>query len=149
MAAMIYGSNLIESAGSAQSITLKLCSHIFAGLVAVPSEIPDNDPEFLSARQHLAGHGLDASQHAVLRSRREIIQHAKAWKHLLLHMVCLNHPLSEDLILKTHGILCDGVDLEDGSKASSYAGMYRTVNVCAGFNSFVSPAGVPSAMHNS
>ena len=147
MIAMIFGSNFIEKAGSEHNVTLKICEKIFAGL-PVPSEIPDRDPEYLATRNHLVQQGLDASYSAVIRSRREIIQHAKALKYIVIHMVGFNEPLTENIILSTHGILCDGVDLEEGDKSSSYAGMYRKVMVCAGFNSFVSPAGIPSAMRN-
>ncbi|KFY01985.1 hypothetical protein O988_02409 [Pseudogymnoascus sp. VKM F-3808] len=145
MIAMIFGSNFIEKAGSEHNITLKICEKIFAG-VSVPSEIPDRDPEYLATRNHLIQQGLEASYSAVIRSRKEIIQHAKALKYIIMHMVGFNESLTEDIILHTHGILCDGVDLEDGGKSSLYAGIYRTVSVCAGFNSFVSPAAVPSAM---
>ncbi|KFY19112.1 hypothetical protein V493_08136 [Pseudogymnoascus sp. VKM F-4281 (FW-2241)] len=147
MISMIFGSNFIEKAGSEHNVTSKICEKIFAG-IPVPSEIPERDLEYLATRNHLIQQGLDASYSAVIRSRREIIQHAKALKYIVIHMVGFNEPLSEDIILTTHGILCNGVDLEDGDKSSSYTGTYRKVMVCAGFNSFVHPAGVPSAMRS-
>ncbi|OAF61139.1 hypothetical protein VC83_02370 [Pseudogymnoascus destructans] len=113
MVSMIFGSNFIEKAGSEHNITLKICEKIFFGL-SVPSEIPDRDPEYLATRNHLIQQGLDASYSAVIRSRRETIQHAKA----------------------------------SSDKSSTYAGMYRKVMVSAGFNGFVSPASIPSAMRN-
>ncbi|ELR03247.1 hypothetical protein GMDG_01230 [Pseudogymnoascus destructans 20631-21] len=128
MVSMIFGSNFIEKAGSEHNITLKICEKIFFGL-SVPSEIPDRDPEYLATRNHLIQQGLDASYSV---------------KYIVIHMVGFNEPLTEN----THGILCDGVDLEEGDKSSTYAGMYRKVMVSAGFNGFVSPASIPSAMRN-
>lgn len=137
MSAMIFGSNMIETAGSTESITLKLCKDIFTGMT-VPLEIPANHPDYLSTRTHLLQHNLDASHQAITRSRREIKQHAEAWTYLLSSL--LSGPLTESHLLTTHLILCTDLDLDDHTP---YAGIYRLVPVHAGFSTFPPPCSVP------
>jgi Fic family protein len=142
---MIFGSNYIEKVGSTYDITLKICLDILAGN-SVPEEIPDRDPEYLAAREHLRNAGLSSDYKAVVRSRKEIIQHTQALKYIVTQLVIFNNPLTEDIIEKTHHILCNGITLDDGQDEIEYAGLYRTVNVVAGLHGFMPPAQVPMAM---
>lgn len=66
-----------------------------------------------------------------MRSRQETIQHAQALKHIVHAMVHNDELLTEKLILDTHRILCTGVDHEDGSDWTDYAGIYRDGEVAA------------------
>lgn len=141
---LIYGSNFIERVGANHQITQKICQKIFAG-VQVPLEIPENNEEYATARNFLISQNKESNYEAVIRSRREIAQHALALKYIVMRLVIYNEDLSEELILKTHGILCDHIRLEDGEDIP-YAGIYRTVDVSAGFSAFTAPAAVPSSM---
>jgi Fic family protein len=60
----------------------------------------------------------------VIKSRREVIQHAQALKYLLTRIVTNHEPWSEALILETHRILHSGLDEEHVD-----AGRYRTYEV--------------------
>ncbi|OBT67781.1 hypothetical protein VE03_03457 [Pseudogymnoascus sp. 23342-1-I1] len=143
MATMIYGSNMIEKAGSTESITLKLCKDIFAGLTVSP-EIPDNHPDYSATHAHLIHQNLPANHEAITRTRLEITQHATAWTYLLRSL--LSGPLTESHLLTTHLILCTSLDLDDDTSASTYAGLYRLVPVCAGLSTFPPPSSVPGMM---
>jgi len=147
LSGMIFGSNHIEKVGATHDITLKICQDIFAG-VQVPSEIPERDKEYAKTREFLITQNKKSDHEAIVRTRREIVQHAHALKFIVMHVVIFNESLSEELILKTHKILCDGIDLEDGDDSSTYAGIYRKVNVRAGFSTFTSPELVPRAMES-
>ncbi|KAI9052068.1 hypothetical protein LZ554_004321 [Drepanopeziza brunnea f. sp. 'monogermtubi'] len=57
-----------------------------------------------------------------------------------------DNPLTEQLIMETHRILCKGIALEDGTESANYAGQYRTNEVCAGGTIFTHPARVPREM---
>ncbi|KAL5353631.1 hypothetical protein ACLOAV_001668 [Pseudogymnoascus australis] len=141
MAAMIYGSNMIEKAGSTEDLTVKLCKDIFAGLT-VPPEIPTNHPDYIATRTHLVHHNLPSNHKAITRSLLEITQHATAWTYLLTSL--LSGPLATSHLLTTHSLLCTSLDLDDDTPASTYAGLYRLVPVCAGLSTFPPPSSVPS-----
>ncbi|KFY00276.1 hypothetical protein O988_03400 [Pseudogymnoascus sp. VKM F-3808] len=136
MAAMIFGSNMIEKAGSTEDISMKLCKVIFAGFT-VPPEIPSNHPDYTATGAHLLHQNLDASHESITRSRLEITQHAGAWTYLL------SSPLTESHLLTTHRILCTSLDLDDHTP---YAGLYRFVPVHAGLTAFPPPSSVPHLM---
>ena len=142
---LVFGSNFIERAGSDYDITARLCRRIFAGQ-PVSDNIGEWDPEYQAARTHLIQSNLPSDQAAVIRSRREIVQHALALQHIILQTINHNETLSEQLIEDTHRILCHKIDAPDGDKYSEYAGIYRILPVGAGFNTFVPPGSVPSAM---
>lgn len=61
-------------------------------------------------------------------------------------MAVQDQPLTEELILDTHKILCSDIDIDDGPRGQSYAGHYRTVPVRAGNCGFVPPHRVPAKM---
>jgi Fic family protein len=145
LSAMIFASNYIEKVGATHDITLKICRDIFAG-IQVPLEIPEHDKEYAKIREFLITQNKKSDHEAIVRTRREIVQHAYALKFIIRHVVVYNESLSEDLILKTHKILCNGIDLEEGDDSSTYAGIYRKVNVRAGFSTFTPPEMVPGAI---
>ena len=49
----------------------------------------------------------------MLRSRREVVQHAAAFQYMVNAFVKQDMPMSEHLIKETHGILVDCVGAED------------------------------------
>ncbi|KAF5002581.1 hypothetical protein FGRMN_265 [Fusarium graminum] len=147
----IFGSNRIEGAGLGFDVTLHLCRKILRG-ESVP-DIDDRDPEYESKLLELYNHDktLQAkpSQY-VLRGRREIVQHMRAFQHIIHHFVILEEDMTESLIKDTHAILCKGVPIVDERypdvPSEKYAGKYRTVAVGAGNTMFVMPKFVPVKM---
>ncbi|KAK0753057.1 fido domain-containing protein [Schizothecium vesticola] len=142
---MIFGSNYIEQAGAGLDITLKLCHAIFYG-ETVPDEITERDPEYQALKEDLVRQGLPAGTPAVIRSRREIVQHARAASYILNETYLKENDLTEDIILETHRILTHKVDTEDGYPWAQYSGVYRTVPVRAGLHTFPAPGSVPAGM---
>lgn len=81
---------------------------------------------------------------ALSRSWKEVVQHALTLRHIAIQIVELNQTPSEELIKSTHRILTDGIDGQDGGKAATYSGIYRTETVTAGLNNFTPPEQVPT-----
>ncbi|KAJ5185939.1 hypothetical protein N7491_006191 [Penicillium cf. griseofulvum] len=111
LAAMVYGSNMIERAGGGSRITLKLCMAIFRG-EEIPEYIGEAEEEFLGLKQYLLRNEMPANVSAVLQSRREIVQHAKAASHMISQLCVHHEDLSEEIILQTHKILTHKFDAE-------------------------------------
>lgn len=87
----------------------------------------------------------------LLRGRHEIIQHTKAYQHLIHALVTLKQDLTEDLIKETHKILTTGPPIihegsPDMTALEEYGGVYRTVGVGAGVTNFSVPKFVPEHM---
>ncbi|KAF1736130.1 hypothetical protein CRV24_005068 [Beauveria bassiana] len=142
----IFGSNTIEHAGLNLDITMHLCREILRG----------EDQEEITEQEKLAElYRMDpplkeqSLQH-VLRGYQEIVQHVKAFQHLIRHFAVEKKDMTEELIKETHAILCKGVAVihRHGPEIPSknYAGIYRTVVVGAGNSNFVVPQHVPSQM---
>ncbi|KAK0724674.1 fido domain-containing protein [Lasiosphaeris hirsuta] len=76
---MIFGSNYIEITSGGLDITLKICQAIFKD-EDVPDIIDDRDPDYeMHKRDALRNsQGAHPNTLCILRSRREIIQHARA-----------------------------------------------------------------------
>ncbi|PYH29291.1 Fic family protein [Aspergillus neoniger CBS 115656] len=117
---VIFGSNNIERAGLNLEETNKICERIFRGEFTPTSHI--------------------------IRSQREVVQHALALNFLMNEMVVKDKPLSEDLILRTHRILTKYIDTNGGIPWTEYSGRYRKVHVHAGNTNFVAPEYVPAKM---
>ncbi|PYH68327.1 Fic family protein [Aspergillus vadensis CBS 113365] len=117
---VIFGSNYIERAGLNLEETIKICERIFRG-------------EFNPASH-------------IIRSRREVVQHALALNFLITEMIVNDKPLSEDLILRTHRILTEFIDTAGGIPWTEYSGRYRKAHVHAGNTNFVAPKYVPAKM---
>ena len=147
----IFGSNRIERAGLGWDITVQLCRRIFSGEDVRPIDERDKDYqnhllEIYHKQPDLKGSGLKF----IFRGRNEIVQHAKAFQHLIHAFVAQKQDLSEALIKETHSILVTGVPIiqQDGHEIppEQYGGMYRTVPVCAGNTNFTVPKFVPRQM---
>ncbi|KAM0345726.1 hypothetical protein ACHAPU_006079 [Fusarium lateritium] len=147
----IFGSNRIEGAGLGFDVTLHLCRKILRG-EPVP-DIDDRDPEYESKVLELYNHDKTLQgkpRQYVLRGRREIVQHMRAFQHIIHHFVILEEDMTESLIKDTHAILCKGVPIVEESYSDvpfeKYAGKYRTVAVGAGNTMFIMPKFVPVKM---
>lgn len=103
-------------------------------------------PTYQNGLEAFVRKNAPADQQYIIRSHREVIQHACALQHIITAIVVDEQPLSEKLILETHKILCSDIDIENGAPARFYAGKYRTVPVRAGNCGFVPPNRVPGKM---
>lgn len=118
MAHLVFGSNMQERAGQSLDITIKICREIFMGRAVDPSAIDPRTPEYAAQLAFLRHQGnKNPDLEAVVRSRAEIVQHAQALKFITDAALNGDRPLTEELILETHRILCYG---------ESYAGKWRT-----------------------
>lgn len=144
LACMVYGSNMIERAGSGREITLKLCMAIFRD-EKVSENVGETEEEFLKLKQNLLRNNLPADVSAVLRSRREIVQHARAASYIISQLCIRDQDLSEKIILQTHQILTYKVDAET-KPWKEYSGVYRTDAVSAGLHQFPHHSLVPNKM---
>lgn len=106
---VIHGSNAIESAGTDFCLTQKICRQIFKGK-KVDSKLEKYNPDYQLHVDALRAANRRTSQSEVEKSRREVINHAKAFQYLIARVVFRNQPLTERLILKTHAILHAGLD---------------------------------------
>ncbi|KAK6542423.1 hypothetical protein TWF694_006378 [Orbilia ellipsospora] len=109
LARMIFGSNFIEGAGADFEETLALSKEVFRG------------KDIIESLQE-AGGDYD---------RLEVVQHARALKFFLQKFCLDNLDLTEDLILQTHKILCEGRDHDDGTAWEQWAGKYRDCEIAA------------------
>ncbi|KAF5715616.1 fic doc family [Fusarium globosum] len=150
----IYGSNRIEQAGLGWDATRSLCHKTRYEPDSI-LEVNEDDLDFegkvhdlYAADPTLRG----KSRSHVVRGRREVIQHVRAFEHMMDRFWVHNEDLTEDLIKKTHEILCKGVSIIDPGAEhpevpyEKYAGRYRDVPVGAGNTMFVMPQYVPAKM---
>ena len=105
---VIFGSNMIERAGLDLSETLKLIEKIFKGQEVELGE-RDHGYKMQLEKYMKAKYNTQEAEKHILRSRWEVIQHAKALWFLTNAFVTEGKPLSEDLIKETHKILCTNV----------------------------------------
>ncbi|KAI1382877.1 fido domain-containing protein [Hypoxylon trugodes] len=151
MARAIFGSNMIEHVGLGFDITIYLCQKIFSGEPL--GEINERDTLYQSQLLDLYSRQedlKDVSIQDILRGRMEIVQHTKAFQHIIHTFVTEKQDLSEELIKETHRILTKGILIctRDGPDISpeEYGGIYRTVIVGAGNSNFTVPKFVPAKM---
>ncbi|KAJ5793787.1 hypothetical protein N7457_000386 [Penicillium paradoxum] len=144
LASMVYGSNMIEKAGSDWDITFKLCLAVFQG-EEIPDEIEEDTQDYKALKESLIRQNLPASNSAVLKSWREVVQHAKAAEFMMHELRTFRKDLSEEMILKIHGILTHKIDA-DSTPWEEYSGVYRSHEVSAGLHAFPDPALVPHKM---
>ncbi|EFY88225.1 hypothetical protein J3459_017930 [Metarhizium acridum] len=176
----IFGSNQIERAGLNLDLTIELCRKVFAGaethVGGMPAKVPktigdlklnlhrgnlgeevgevsERDPAYqkqLLELYHKQSDLKDMPAKYILRSRNEVVQHARAFQHIVHAFVVEKKDLSEDLIKETHRILVKGVSIvEEGHPDVSpdqYGGIYRKVVVGAGTTNFTVPQFVPKKM---
>ncbi|KAF4550169.1 Hypothetical protein D9617_18g033600 [Elsinoe fawcettii] len=147
LARLVFGSNLIEHAGSNFDITLRICRKIFEGK-SVAENISEREPEYEELRKALIENNMPANRDAVFRSRREIVQHCRALNYIVKQTVIDNNPLTEDIIKRCHKILTYKVDAPDGTSWREYGGSYRHDSVVAGFSTFTPTDLVPLEMED-
>ncbi|KAK0634772.1 fido domain-containing protein [Bombardia bombarda] len=123
----IYGSNRIETVGTSMCITIKLCRAVSHG-VAVDAEIDDDSPEYEEHIPALVQSHRKGDMAGVIRSRKEVVQHAKALAYLVDQVILEDEPISEQLILDTHGFLCKNIDDE------TPVGEYRDYEVAVAYS---------------
>lgn len=146
LARMVYGSNMIEQVGADLSITIRLCMAIFRG-EDVPDDIDvgERDADYVALKQSLIRQNLPTNASAILRSRREIVQHAKAAKYMINELCVRGEDLSEAIILKAHSILTYQIDASN-TPWTEYSGVYRSDEVSAGLHAFPHHSLVPHKM---
>lgn len=151
MVRAIFGSNMIERAGLGWDITMHLCHKIFSGEAV--GEITETDPAYQDALLEIHRKQPELKNmppHHILRGRNEIVQHAKAYQHIINSFVIQKRDLTEDLIKETHRILAIGVPVIQAGHANvlpeEYGGIYRKVIVGAGNSNFTVPHFIPSKM---
>ncbi|KAF5980912.1 fic doc family [Fusarium coicis] len=150
----IYGSNRIEQTGLGWDATRYLCYktlHEPDSILEVNEDDSDFDKKVLDLyAADPTSRGKSRSH--IVRGRREVIQHMRAFKYILERFWVHNEDLPEDLIKRTHEILCKRVSIIDPGAEhpevayEKYAGKYRDVPVGAGNTMFVMPQYVPAKM---
>ena len=147
LAKAVFSSNFIERVGLSLEETSEICRHVFDGKALSADDVGASGRGLLIAADELKG--LSARQLRV-RSRREVVQHAKAFSRMCKALVVCNEPLSEALIKETHRILTFRIDNYhyDGTCTpyTHYGGVYRTAPVSAGNTFFAVPKFVPKLM---
>lgn len=142
---MVYGSNMIEHAGSSFDATHNLCSVVFCGKQSSENKPVKSKKVYLDLEEHLSLNNLPESPLDVLRSFHEVFGHAKAASYII-HQLCIcGQGLTEEIILKTHEILTHKIDA-DGTPWEEYSGVYRTDEVSAGLHQFPHHSLVPYKM---
>ncbi|KAK4218627.1 fido domain-containing protein [Rhypophila decipiens] len=143
----IYGSNKIENAGLNKANTTYLCNLVFTGQLPssnppIPEQLFINEPTLKSR-----------SEQEIRIAQAEVIQHAKAYQHMLTSFVINKQDLTEELIKSTHKILSTDTPLRHPSSGglaetspSEYSGIYRNVVVGAGTTNFSVPRFIPKHM---
>ncbi|CAH0019498.1 unnamed protein product [Clonostachys rhizophaga] len=111
LATMVYGSNLIESAGAGFGITKRLCEAIFKS-EEIREEIIERDNDYELLKQELKAKNLPHGFLAVLQSHREIIQHAKAARYMIQQVYLDGKDISEGIIMEAHRILTFKIDTD-------------------------------------
>lgn len=150
MARAIFGSNMIENAGLGYDITIQLCKRIFTDDDL--SDIIKSDEFYQSALLDLYPQQPNQKEftQSISRGRDEIVQHAKAYQHIIHAFVTEKQDLSEELIMDTHRILTTGIPIYVADALEippeQYGGIYRTVIVGAGTCNFTVPKFVPAKM---
>ncbi|KAI2785494.1 fido domain-containing protein [Daldinia loculata] len=117
---LVYGSNFIEVTGSNFDITEKLCRAIFRGQ-QVQAEVEPRSTEYEEARAALIALKRPDSPEEIVRSRQEVINHAKALNYAIDHVILKSEPITQDFLREVHGILCAGKVLgEDAGRPGEY-----------------------------
>jgi Fic family protein len=150
MALAIFSSNYIERVGARLVDTINICKRVFAGELVDASALSPRDSEYESLLAHLREDlkVVDPGVTHVARTRREIIQHAQALQYITQAVVTRNEPFSEELIKRTHKILCNGISIsqDNPTQKEYYSGRYRTIVVHAGSTNFTPPRFVAKQM---
>ncbi|OTB00145.1 hypothetical protein M426DRAFT_15793 [Hypoxylon sp. CI-4A] len=122
---LVYTSNYIELTGSNLDVTTKLCCKIFKN-EKVAARIEPESTEYTQARDALASLGRPNSFDDVIRSRREIINHAQAIMYAIDNVIWRRIPIDESLLKAVHKRLCLGDVLEEDAGRPCGYRQYRT-----------------------
>ncbi|KAJ2975886.1 hypothetical protein NQ176_g5264 [Zarea fungicola] len=120
----VYGSNMVETAGTSLDITINLCRAVFRGQ-DVSADIGEQDPTYAAHLQALVNQTRNADKDAVIESRADVINHAKAFNYMVERVVLNDEVISEEMIRETHRILAAGMRGHD----DLILGEYRTHDV--------------------
>ncbi|THV97293.1 hypothetical protein D6D25_09086 [Aureobasidium pullulans] len=144
----VFGSNKLDKVGLGLDETFNLCMKILRGESEV--EYEERTEEYQNKIDAFALKGLKQGEIKIARSRREVVQHAAAFQHMISVFVKRDQPMTESLIKETHSILVRGLSGEDAGVLSSkpYGGSYRQGNerAFAGAFEFAKPSEIPKAM---
>ncbi|KAI1146991.1 fido domain-containing protein [Nemania diffusa] len=110
---VIFGSNLIEDAGAGFHYTINLCQQIFRGDQVDAAAIDEQSPEYAQLLEEFKQCGKQINQPAVIRTRREIIQHAQALSWAVDNIVLTGMFWTEDAVKTIHGIIYAGMTSAD------------------------------------
>ena len=153
MTRVVFGGNMIERVGLGLDETWKLCERIFVGEDI--DNIDERTPDYMAKLAEFHGNvpGGDFKTMSIkgfIRGRREVVQHAKAFRLMMYWVVSLDLPITERLIRDVHHVLCEGTPIvgENGTVTpwEEYAGRYRKVHVGAGSTMFTPPRFVQKKM---
>ena len=126
LARLVFGSNFIESAGSDLETTQTGCASVFRGGSSaefITCEVTED--AYAAQLDQLARTHRPTTAEEVVKSRREVVQHAEALLYMIGEVIHHVKPWTEQQILETHRILCDGIESED----HVVPGAYRTHEV--------------------
>lgn len=141
----IYASNLLDNAGSSLFITTSIAKNLLVGSrVSITELLTEQDAEYIVINRALTVQQRSISNtvyDAIVRARRQVMQHIYAFKYLVYHFVVRGEELSEGLLKETHRILTDGIHAENSDKDDSetFGGMYRSERVSWKFYPFAHP----------
>ncbi|PWI65972.1 hypothetical protein PCL_05450 [Purpureocillium lilacinum] len=135
MAAAVFTSNTVARAGLNWELTQALCRKVWADSDDTSRVITTLSDEaikgVLMELSQLQPSIMPMSVADALRARNEVVQHAKAYQHILHEFVVNKKDLSEELIKETHRILTLGVPIVEEGRMDippeAYGGIYRTV----------------------
>jgi hypothetical protein len=125
MAKSIHCSNAIENVGRSWKITEWFCKIVFTGDWPSIDHIDERDVYYANEIAMLAATTRGTDKLSIIRSRREIVQHAVAMKFLFGLLVVENYPLDEAIIKYTHRLVMELSEHEETS------GVYRESNEAA------------------
>ncbi|KAK1911845.1 hypothetical protein P3342_010929 [Pyrenophora teres f. teres] len=148
MGKVIYGSNEKARKGLGLDETLKFCQQIFDGVEGV--EYEERTYDYQAKLEKFVIKESEFAPNHVIRSRREVIQHAAAFHHIVTCFVTKNMPMSEELIKDTHRILVKGVGSGSAGFVSNkeHGGVYRNEDVYVGATSLPKASTVPESMRS-
>jgi prophage maintenance system killer protein len=164
MAKVVHGSNQKARKGLGLDETLKICYQIFSGAEGVEfterydpwhrslsdSSDTSRTQEYQAKLEKFVKKGIDASSTHVIRSRREVVQHAAAFYYIVDSYVAKNEEMSEKLIKDTHAILVEGMGSSTAGFVSNkeFGGTYRSEDVYVGAQRLPKPSTIASAMES-
>ncbi|CZS93170.1 uncharacterized protein RAG0_03570 [Rhynchosporium agropyri] len=128
MAREVFGSNSIDRLGLGLNETMRLCIAIFQGSEGL--DYNERSEIYQAKLDAYVKKGTKEGEKSVVRSRREVVQHAAAFQYIVNQFVKLDQPMSESLIKETHRIMTAGLDpAESGNFGiKSFGGKYRQGN---------------------